>query len=94
MLLITRNMGESFFIGDVEVIIGGVNGFQVKVGIDAPKDVIILRSELYYKNYPDRKPVDYDKNQQLRQAGKDRRRIAAQDKNKNRAQALDNKGNK
>lgn len=53
MLIITRNSNESFYIGeDVKVTILGSNGSQVRIGIDAPKDVTILREEIRekYKN--------------------------------------------
>ncbi|MDR0983720.1 MAG: carbon storage regulator [Ruminococcus sp.] len=47
MLIITRKIGESFFIDDVtEVIINDIVGEKVKIAIDAPKNVHILRSEL------------------------------------------------
>jgi carbon storage regulator len=47
MLVITRKAGQWFEIGsDIRVHIFGVQGGQVKVGIDAPKNVGILRGEL------------------------------------------------
>ena len=47
MLAITRRIGESFFIGDdVKISIVSVQGRQVKIAIDAPRDVPILREEL------------------------------------------------
>ena len=47
MLVITRNEGQSFLIGDhIEVHISGITNKQVKVSINAPKQVKILRSEL------------------------------------------------
>ena len=48
MLVITRKPSESFDIGDnIRVNILDVNGDKVKIGIDAPKDVKIFRSEVY-----------------------------------------------
>ncbi|SES71700.1 carbon storage regulator [Salinibacillus kushneri] len=48
MLVLTRKAGESIQIGDdVEVKIVGVDGDQIKLGIDAPKDVDIHRQEIY-----------------------------------------------
>ncbi len=48
MLLLTRRDGESLIIGDdIKVTVLNVNGNQVKIGIDAPEDVPILREELY-----------------------------------------------
>ena len=46
MLCLTRKAGESIKIGDdITIVIIDSRG-QVKIGIDAPKDVVILRSEL------------------------------------------------
>lgn len=47
MLLLTRRIGESVVIGEgVEVRVMNIQGGQVRLGIDAPLDVQILRSEL------------------------------------------------
>lgn len=47
MLIITRKEGESFFIGDnIEITITKVADGNVKIGIEAPKEMIILRKEL------------------------------------------------
>lgn len=47
MLLLTRLTGESLMIGDdVTVRVLGVKGNQVRIGIDAPDDVIVVREEL------------------------------------------------
>lgn len=46
MLIITRREGESFFIGDdVEVVILQT-GAQVRIGINAPREIDVLRTEL------------------------------------------------
>jgi len=48
MLIITRKKGESLMIGDdIEIIISKIDDGSVKIGIKAPKDVQILRKELY-----------------------------------------------
>ena len=48
MLILTRRVGESLMIGDnVTVTVLGVKGNQVRVGVDAPKDVAVYRRELY-----------------------------------------------
>ncbi|WP_160687325.1 carbon storage regulator CsrA [Clostridium sp. C2-6-12] len=48
MLIITRKKGQSFMIGDdIEITISKLEDGSVKLGIDAPKDVTILRKELY-----------------------------------------------
>ncbi|TNE83540.1 MAG: carbon storage regulator [Gammaproteobacteria bacterium] len=48
MLIITRRTSEVLMIGDeVKVTILGVSGNQVRIGIDAPKDVPVHREEIY-----------------------------------------------
>ena len=48
MLIITRKKGESLMIGDdIEIVISKIDDGSVKIGIKAPKDVQILRKELY-----------------------------------------------
>ncbi|MFW2487072.1 carbon storage regulator CsrA [Clostridium chromiireducens] len=48
MLIITRKKGESLMIGDdIEIIISKIDDGSVKVGIKAPKNIEILRKELY-----------------------------------------------
>jgi carbon storage regulator len=48
MLIVTRRIGERIMIGsDINVTILGVNGMQVRVGIDAPKNVPVHREEVY-----------------------------------------------
>ena len=47
MLILTRKVGESVLIGDgIKVSILAVKGNQVRVGIDAPKDVSVHREEV------------------------------------------------
>ena len=48
MLILTRRVGESLIIGDdVFVNILGVKGNQVRIGVDAPKEVPVHREEIY-----------------------------------------------
>lgn len=48
MLILTRRVGESLVIGDdVVVNVLGVKGNQVRIGVDAPKDVTVHREEIY-----------------------------------------------
>lgn len=48
MLILTRRVGESLIIGDdVVVNVLGVKGNQVRIGVDAPKDVTVHREEIY-----------------------------------------------
>lgn len=47
MLTLTRGRGEGFVIGDdIRVVVRGIVGNKVRLSIDAPKDVPILRDEL------------------------------------------------
>jgi len=47
MLVLTRKVGETIWIGeDVEIVISEVKGEQVKIGIRAPRSIDIIRGEL------------------------------------------------
>jgi len=47
MLILTRRPGESIQVGtDIEISILEIRGNQVRIGINAPADVLVLRSEL------------------------------------------------
>lgn len=47
MLILTRRVGESLMIGDdVTITVLGVKGNQVRIGVDAPKEVAVHREEI------------------------------------------------
>jgi len=48
MLILTRRIGERIFVGDdVQIIVLGVKGNQVRIGVQAPKHITVHREEIY-----------------------------------------------
>jgi carbon storage regulator len=62
MLILTRRNSESLKIGDnVTVTILAVRGTQVRIGIDAPKDVTVHRKEIYERIQRGKGPREWHK---------------------------------
>ena len=50
MLILTRRVGETLMVGDeVTVTVLGVKGTQVRIGVNAPKEVAVHREEIYQR---------------------------------------------
>jgi carbon storage regulator len=58
MLILTRRAGEALRIGqDIEVTVMAVNGAQVRIGINAPRDVPVDREEIALRKRRDREAL-------------------------------------
>lgn len=50
MLILTRRVGETLMVGDdVTITVLGVKGNQVRIGVNAPKEVSVHREEIYQR---------------------------------------------
>ncbi len=58
MLILTRRTGELIRIGEgIQVVVLNINYSQVKLGIDAPRDISIYREEIYLQKKMDKELV-------------------------------------
>ena len=59
MLILTRRVGETLMVGDdVTVTVLGVKGNQVRIGVNAPKDVAVHREEIYDRIQKEQDPSE------------------------------------
>jgi carbon storage regulator len=57
MLILTRRVGETLMVGDdVTITVLGVKGNQVRLGVNAPRDVAVHREEIYQKIQSEQPP--------------------------------------
>jgi carbon storage regulator len=57
MLILTRRVGESLMVGDdITITVLGVKGNQVRIGVNAPRDVAVHREEIYKRIQDDDEP--------------------------------------
>ena len=61
MLILTRRVGEKLVIGEnVTVTVLGVKGNQIRIGIDAPREVQVHREEIFRRIQREREGSDQE----------------------------------
>ncbi|SPJ33831.1 carbon storage regulator CsrA [Kushneria phyllosphaerae] len=59
MLILTRRVGETLMVGDeITVTVLGVKGNQVRLGVNAPKNVSVHREEIYQRIQLEKSDID------------------------------------
>ncbi len=57
MLILTRRLGESIMIGDdIQIVVLGIRGNQIRLGVRAPKSTSVHREEIWLRIQEEKKP--------------------------------------
>ena len=61
MLILTRRVGEALMIGEnTKIVVLGVKGSQIRLGINAPKDIVVHREEIFDKIQEEKRQESLD----------------------------------
>lgn len=76
MLVLSRKAGEAIVLaGNIKIQVLGVENDRVKLGVEAPPDVLVLRSELLRDQYRDEQRESQEQRENRDQAGESRQRF-------------------
>lgn len=61
MLILTRRPGEKILIGgeDIQIMLIAINGQQGRIGVKAPRNLVVHREEVYARIHPEYNPTDW-----------------------------------